>query len=87
MTHLLQQRAAVPREDLEYVVEQAAKLKDTRLQQVIAELIGWGDDERAEIETYFAISIELMKKATPSRLRECVRTVELRHHMRKHRES
>lgn len=79
MTELLQQRAAIPREDLEYLVEHVAKLKDERLQSAVAGLIGWGDDERAEIETFVAISIEIMKKTNVSKLREAAQTVELRY--------
>lgn len=79
MRDLLQQRAAIPREDLEYLVERAAKLKDDRLQTAIAGLIGWGDEERAEIETFVAIAIEVMKKTNVSKLREAAQTVELRY--------
>jgi len=79
MTDLLQQRAAIPREDLEYLVERVAKLKDERMQGAIAGLIGWGDEERAEIETFVAIAIEVMKKTNVSRLREAAQTVELRY--------
>lgn len=79
MTDLLQQRAAIPREDLEYLVERVAKLKDERMQSAIAGLIGWGDEERAEIETFVAIAIEVMKKTNVSKLREAAQTVELRY--------
>lgn len=78
MQEILQQRSAIPREELEYLVERASKLKDERLQAAIAGLIGWGDDERAELETFVAIAIEVMKKTTVSRLREAAQTVELR---------
>lgn len=79
MTELLQQRAAIPREDLEYLVERAAKLKDERMQSAIAGLIGWGDEERAEIETFVAVAIEVMKKTNVSKLREAAQIVELRY--------
>jgi hypothetical protein len=79
MKHLVQQRATLEREDLEYVVERVAKMKDARLQECIAELIGWGDDERAEIETFIAIAIEVMRRTNVSKLRECARIVELRY--------
>ena len=79
MTQLLQQRAAIPREDLEYLVERAAKLKDERMQAAIAGLIGWGDDERAEVETFTAIAIEVMKRTNVSKLREAAMVVELRY--------
>ncbi len=79
MRDLLQQRAAIPREDLEYLVERAAKLKDERLQAAIGGLIGWGDEERAEVETFVAIAIEVMKRTNVSKLREAAQTVELRY--------
>jgi len=82
MAELLQQRAAIPREDLEYLVERVAKLKDERLQVAIAGLIGWGDEERAEIETFVAIAIEVMKKTNVSKLRDAAQIVELRYLMR-----
>jgi hypothetical protein len=78
MKEIIQSRAALNRDDLEYVVERVAKLKDERLQQCVAELIGWGDDERAELETFVAIAIEVMKRTNISKLRECARIVELR---------
>ena len=78
---LLQERGTLTRDDLEYVVQAAAKLRDQRLQQCIAGLIGWGDDERAEFETFCAIALELMKLSSPSRLREAALRVELRFHL------
>jgi hypothetical protein len=78
MKEIIQNRAALNRDDLEYVVERVAKLKDERLQQCVAELIGWGDDERAELETFIAVAIEVMKRTNVSKLRECSRIVELR---------
>ncbi len=82
MRELLHSRATLPREDLEYVVETVAKLKDERLKACVAELIGWGDDDRAEIETFVAIAIEIMKKTNVSKLREAAMTVELRYHLK-----
>lgn len=79
MTELLRQRAAVSREDLEYVVDAVSRLKDVRLKCCVADLIGWGDEERAEIETFVAIAIEVMKRTNVTKLRECARIVELRH--------
>lgn len=79
MKELVQLRGNLSRNDLEYLVEATARLKDERLKQCIAELIGWGDDERAEVETFLAIAVELMRKTNPSKLRECARLVELRY--------
>lgn len=81
MRELLHQRAALPREDLEYVVDRVSKLKDQRLQECIAELIGWSDDDRAELETFIAIALEVMKRTNVSKLRECARIVELRYYL------
>lgn len=82
MTEIIQQRANLPREDLEYVVEAVAKLKDERLKACVAELIGWGDDERAELETFVAVAIEIMKSTNPSKVRNAMQTVALRSYMK-----
>lgn len=74
----LQARNNLSRDDLEYVVTQVAKLKDERLQSCIATLIGWGDDDRATLETFCAISLEVMKKTPSWKIREAAKKVELR---------
>jgi len=79
---LLQDRNNLSHDDLEYAAITAAKLKDQRLQTCIAELIGWGDDERAELETFCAIALEVMKQSSPAKLREAALRVELRYHMK-----
>lgn len=76
---LLQTRSNLSREDLEYVVTKVAVLKDDRLKECITTLIGWGDEERAELETFCAIALEAMKLSSPSKLREAARTVEIRY--------
>lgn len=80
---LLQDRNNLSPEDLEYVVTKLDKIKDEKLKCLVVELIGWGDDERAELETFCAIALELMKTSSPSRLREAARTVEIRSLVRK----
>jgi hypothetical protein len=79
MQEIIQQRQSLNRDDLEYVVEKIATLRDKRLQECVAELIGWGDDERAELETFVAIAIEVMKRTNVSKLRECAQIVEFRY--------
>ncbi|MBU3577511.1 hypothetical protein [Polynucleobacter sp. UK-Kesae-W10] len=79
MRELLHQRGTLPRDDLEYLVIAIDKLRDERLKSCIAELIGWSDDDRAEIETFVAIAIEVMKKTNVSKLRDAARIVELRY--------
>lgn len=75
---LLQERNNLSREDLEYVVEKTASLKDKRLQECIATLIGWGDEDRAELETFVAISLEVLAHSRPSVVREAARRVEIK---------
>lgn len=75
---LLHERGTLPREELEYLAAQATKFKNERLREGIAGLIGWGNEERAELETFCAIALEVMKQASPSKLREAALRVELR---------
>lgn len=82
MYRILRERAAVEREDLEYLVEKVDRLKDDRLKTIVAELIGWGDAERAELETFVAIALEVMKKTNVSKLRACAALVEARYWQR-----
>ena len=74
----LQGRGNLAREDLEYLMEKAAAMRDERLKQCIAELLAWGDNERAEVETFCAIALEVMRHTPPSRLRSAAMTVELK---------
>lgn len=83
MRDILQMRNNLAQDDLEYVVNKINKMSDERLKECITSLLGWGDDERAELETFCAIAIELMKDATPYKLRNAARTVELRYLNRK----
>jgi hypothetical protein len=76
---ILQERQNLSRDDLEYTVQAISKLKDERLKSCIAELIGWGDDERAELETFCAIALEAFKLSSPARLREAAMRVEMRY--------
>lgn len=82
-TAITRGRGNLSREDLEYVAQAAEKLKDKRLQECIAELIGWGDDERSELETLLAIGFEAMKLCSPSRLREAAMRVSLKYYMKR----
>lgn len=76
-THL-QGRGNLSRDDLEYLIEKASALRDKRMKECIAELVGWGDQERAELETFLAIALEVMRSTPPSRLRAAAQKVELR---------
>lgn len=78
----LQGRGNLSRDDLEYVVAKVATLRDERLKQCITELIGWGDEQRAGLETTFAILIKIMADANPSKIRKAAENTELRHHFK-----
>jgi hypothetical protein len=86
MRELLQMRAALPEDDMSYLVEKVERMKDERLKACIATLIGWGDDERAEVETFVAIAIEVMKRTNIGKLRECARIVEMKYYMKELRD-
>ena len=78
----LQERNNLSRDDLEYLVDKSASMRDERLKSCIAGLIGWGDEERAEFETFCAIALEIMQMMRPSQLREAARRVELRAYLK-----
>lgn len=82
MTELLQMKAALPEDDLAYLVEKLDRMKDERLKACVAALIGWGDDERAEVETFVAIAIEVMRRTNVGKLRECARIVEMKFYVK-----
>lgn len=75
MTELLHDRYSLSQDDLEYTVERVESLKDERLRVCIAELIGWGDEERAEVETFIGIALELIKTSKPEAIRNAARVV------------
>lgn len=84
---MLQARNNLTRDDLEYIVERADKLKDARFKACIGTLIGWGDEERAELETFIAIAIEIMKRTPPSRLRDATLTIGIKVAIRENEEA
>lgn len=73
MVEIVQLRNNLNQDDLEYVVSTLDKLKDERLKQCVATLIGWGDDEREELETFIKLSLILMGQVKPSTLRTAAR--------------
>ena len=81
-TWLVQCKGNLGRDDLEYLMVAASKLKDERLKQCIAELVGWGDEERAELETLLALGFEAMKLCSPSRMREAAMRVSLKYYLK-----
>ena len=79
---LLQDRNNLGAEDMSFVALKIAGMRDDRLASCLTELIGWGTEERAELETFCAIAIELMGFATPSQVRAAARIVEIKHLMK-----
>lgn len=79
LTEILQMRGRPSDEDIAYTLEKLAKLNDERMKATFIEAIGWGDDERAELETFIAIALHVLKKTNPSKIRDAARIVELRH--------
>lgn len=82
MTELLKMRGSLPEDDMAYLVEKIERMKDDRLKSCVAALIGWGDDERAEVETFVAVAIEVMKRTNVGKLRECARIVEMKFYIK-----
>ena len=82
MNELLKMRGSLPEDDMAYLVEKIERMKDERLKACVTALIGWGDEERAEVETFVAIALEVMKRTNVSKLRECARIVELKYYVK-----
>lgn len=81
LVELLQMRD-LPEDDLSYLLHKVEALKDERLKSCIAGLLGWGDEERAEMHTFCAIALETMSLAKPSLIREASRIVEIKAHIK-----
>lgn len=78
---LICDRNNLTHDDLQYVMSKVSVLKDERLKSCIADLIGWGDEERAELVAFCATALTVMEDSPPSRLRDAVRKVEMRYHL------
>lgn len=79
LTEILHMRGRPSDEDIAYTLERLDKLKDERLKATFLEAIGWGDEERGELEVFVAIALHVLKKTNPSKIRDAARVVELRH--------
>lgn len=79
---IIRSRNTLNREELEDCVQRVAKLRDPVLQQYVATLIGWGDQERAELIHFSMVALELMKRTRPSVVIDVHKMVEMRHRMR-----
>ncbi len=83
LAEIVQMRANLPREELEYLVSRVEKIRDARLQSAIYNLIGWSDEDRAELETFLAIALETMALAKPSLIRQASQNVEIKFHIKR----
>lgn len=61
-----------------YLFDKLEYMKDEKLKGIIIDLIGWGDDERAELETMFSVLLEVMRRATPEMIQSAAQMVEFR---------
>lgn len=78
MYEVLRYKGDLTEDEKTYLMSKLENMRDEKLKSIITGLIGWGDEERGEIETFVAISIEVLKLSTPSKIREAARIVELR---------
>ena len=58
-TAITRGRGNLSREDLEYVAQAAEKLKDKRLQECIAELIGWATMNGLSLRRFWPSALKL----------------------------
>lgn len=78
MYELVKIKADLTEDEKAYLVEKLESMRDEKLKSIIVGLMGWGDDERAEVQTYVAVTLELLQRATPSAVKEACRIVEIR---------
>jgi hypothetical protein len=76
---MLNQKVRPPREDLEYVAQQLEKMKDERFKGIIANMLAWDDDDRAELETLVYGCLQLLKSSPPAAIRDAFRILEMRY--------
>jgi hypothetical protein len=66
-------------EKKEYLFKQLATMKDAKLHDIIMDLFGWGEEDEVMLQTFMALSLEVMKRSTPSKFKEAQRIIEIRH--------
>lgn len=75
---LLQLKGNLDEDEVEYLHKCLSTMKDEKLKNIIAGLIGWGDDERGELETLCAIALEIMAHTPLTVMEQAFRRIELR---------
>lgn len=75
---LLQLKGNLDDDEIEYLHKCLGTMKDEKLKNIIAGLIGWGDDERGELETLCAIALEVMAYTPLTIMEQAFRRIELR---------
>lgn len=78
MSTIMQLKQHLSAEDIVYVQDRLAKLKDDRLKQLFQIAIGWSEDDRMELEYFIALSLHVLNKTNPSKIREAARVISLR---------
>jgi hypothetical protein len=66
-------------EKKEYLFKQLATMKDAKLHDIIMDLFSWGEEDEVMLQTFMALSLEVMKRSTPSKFKEAQRIIEIRH--------
>lgn len=80
---ILLMRNTLTREELEDCVQRVSRLRDEKLQQYVATLIGWGDAERAELVVFTTMALSAMRELRPSKLREIAERIETKYLLHK----
>lgn len=75
-TELLRHKGDLTDDEKAYLFDKLETMKDEKLKSIITGLVGWGDDERAELETTISVLLQVMRTATPKQIRSAAMTVE-----------
>lgn len=78
---LLKEKGDLTDDEKEYLSKVLSTMKDEKLKNIIAGLIGWGDDERAELETFCAIALEAMGRMKADEIKDAAKVVEMRYYV------
>lgn len=78
---LLQQKGDLTDDDKLYLSETLDRMRDEKLKGIFANLLGWGDDERAEMQTFCAIALEVMSMVSSKVVSDAAKRVEARYYL------
>ena len=78
---LLQQKGDLTDDEKEYLAKVLGTMRDEKLKNIIAGLLGWGDEERAEMQTFCAIALEMMQMVSSATIRDAAQRVEMNYYL------